>query len=377
MLYAFTQRYGFVFAQLAKGEKMNKFKSLIINPGSTSTKIAIFEDENEIYSKTIRHDPDELIKYTSIFSQYQFRKKTILDALIEEKIDMNTLDVIIGRGGMLRPLIGGVYIVNAKMLQDLESCKYGEHASSLGAKLALEIGNPLDIPSYIVDPVVLDELEEIARISGMPEIKRKSIFHALNQKAVARKAAKELGSTYENLNFVVAHLGGGISVGAHEKGRLIDVNNAVDGDGSFSPERSGSVPIGSIVQLCYEGKYTYNEMKKKIIGKGGLVAYLGTSDGREVEKRIDRGDEYAKLIYEAMAYQTAKEIGAYATVLKGKVDAIILTGGLLYDKNIKNWLLERVNYIAPIKVYPGEDEMAALAQGGLRVLRGEEKPIIY
>jgi len=356
---------------------MNKFKSLIINPGSTSTKIAIFEDENEIYSKTIRHDAEELAEYSSIFSQYQFRKKTIIDALIEEKIDMNALDLIMGRGGMLRPLIGGVYIVNAKMLQDLESCEYGEHASSLGAKLALEIGDPLGIPAYIVDPVVLDELEEIARISGIPEIKRKSIFHALNQKAVARKAAKELGSTYEKLNFVVAHLGGGISVGAHEKGRVIDVNNAVDGEGSFSPERSGGVPVGSIVKLCYSGKYTYNEMKKKITGKGGLLAYIGTSDGREVEKRIENGDENARLIYEAMAYQTAKEIGAYATVLKGKVDAIILTGGLLYDKNIKKWLLERIDFIAPIIVYPGEGEMAALAEGGLRILKGEEKPIIY
>ncbi|PKM94724.1 MAG: butyrate kinase [Firmicutes bacterium HGW-Firmicutes-1] len=356
---------------------MNKFKSLIINPGSTSTKIAIFEDENEIYSKTIRHDTDELIEYTSVFSQYQFRKKTIIDALIEEKFDMNSLDVIIGRGGMLRPLEGGVYTVNAKMLKDLESGEYGEHASSLGAKLALEIGDPLRIPSYIVDPVVVDELEEIARISGIPEIKRKSIFHALNQKAVARKAAKELGSTYENLNFVVAHLGGGISVGAHEKGRVIDVNNAVDGEGSFSPERSGGVPVGSVVKLCYAGKYTYNEMKKKITGKGGLLAYLGTSDGREVEKRIESGDENAGLIYEAMAYQTAKEIGAYATVLKGKVDAIILTGGLLYDKNIKKWIVERIDFIAPIIVYPGEDEMAALAEGGLRILRGEEKPILY
>ncbi|PKM52049.1 MAG: butyrate kinase [Firmicutes bacterium HGW-Firmicutes-7] len=356
---------------------MNIFKLLIINPGSTSTKVAIFENESEIYSKTIRHDAEELLAYTSIFSQYPFRKATILDALHEEKFDLTTLDAIIGRGGMLRPLKGGVYEVNKNMLKDLESGEYGEHASSLGAKLALEIGSPLHIPSYIVDPVVVDELEEIARVSGIPEIKRKSIFHALNQKAVARKAAKELGSTYDQLNFVVAHLGGGISVGAHKKGRVIDVNNAVDAEGSFSPERSGSVPVGDLAKLCYSGKYTYHEIKKKITGKGGLIAYLGTSDGREVESRIDNGDEKATLIYEAMAYQTAKEIGAYATVLKGQVDAIILTGGLLYDRNIKKWLVERIGFIAPVIVYPGEDEMAALAEGGLRVLRGQEKSISY
>lgn len=353
------------------------YKILILNPGSTSTKVAIFEDEKEIFCKTIRHDPQELIEYKNVFSQYPFRKKTILTMLEEECIDLNSLHAIVGRGGMLRPLKGGVYAVNETMIKELEAGEYGEHASSLGAIIAVEIGASLQIPSYIVDPVVVDELEDIARISGMPEIKRRSIFHALNQKAVARKAAKELGSTYESMNFVVAHLGGGISVGAHQKGRVIDVNNAVDAEGAFSPERSGGIPVGDLAKLCYSGKYTYEEIKKKITGKGGLVAYLGTSDGREVEKRIDAGDKEAELIYEAMAYQTAKEIGAYATVLKGSVDAIILTGGLLYDVNIRKWLIERVGYIAPIKVYPGEDEMAALAESGLRVLRDEEKALVY
>lgn len=353
------------------------YRLLILNPGSTSTKVAIFEDEKEVFSKTIRHNPEVLMSYSSVFSQYPFRKETILEMLEEEKIDLKSLDAIIGRGGMLKPLKGGVYEVNQPMLKDLELGEYGEHASSLGAIIAVEIGAELNIPSYIVDPVVVDELADIARVSGMPEIHRKSIFHALNQKAVARKAAKELGSTYDELNFVVAHLGGGISVGAHQKGRVIDVNNAVDAEGAFSPERSGSVPVGDLVKLCYSGKYTYSEIKKKITGRGGLIAYLGTSDGREVEKRIENGDKEAALIYEAMAYQTAKEIGAYATVLKGKVDAIILTGGLLYDVNIKNWLIDRVGYIAPVKVYPGEDEMLALAQGGLRVLRGEEEALVY
>lgn len=353
------------------------YKLLILNPGSTSTKVAIFEDEKEIFCKTIRHDPQELIEYKNVFSQYLFRKKTILKMLEEENIDLSSLHAIVGRGGMLRPLKGGVYAVNETMIKELEAGEYGEHASSLGAIIAVEIGTSLQIPSYIVDPVVVDELEDIARISGMPEIKRRSIFHALNQKAVARKAAKELGSTYESMNFVVAHLGGGISVGAHQKGRVIDVNNAVDAEGAFSPERSGGIPVGDLAKLCYSGKYTYEEIKKKITGKGGLFAYLGTSDGREVEKRIDAGDKEAELIYEAMAYQTAKEIGAYATVLKGSVDAIILTGGLLYDINIRKWLIERVGYIAPVKVYPGEDEMAALAESGLRVLRGEEKALVY
>lgn len=352
-------------------------KLLIINPGSTSTKIAIFEDEREVLCKTLRHEPEQLMEFTSVFSQYSFRKEIILDLLKEEAINLTELDAIVGRGGMLKPLQGGVYEVNDSMIKDLESGEYGEHASSLGAKIATDIGSLLHIPSYIVDPVVVDELEEIARVSGIPEIKRKSIFHALNQKAVARKAAKELGSTYDDLNFVVAHLGGGISVGAHKKGRVIDVNNAVDSEGAFSPERSGGLPVGDLVKMCYSGKYTYGEIKKKITGKGGLVAYLGTSDGREVEKRIESGDTEAALIYESMAYQTAKEIGAYATVLKGKVDAIILTGGLLYDKNIKKWLLDRIEYIAPVIVYPGEDEMSALAEGGLRVLRKEEQPLVY
>lgn len=356
---------------------MKNYKLLIINPGSTSTKISIFLNEKEDFTKTIRHAPEELVEYPNIFSQYKFRKETILNALNEGEIDIASIDVIIGRGGMLKSTRSGVYKISENMLRDLEAGKYGEHASSLGAKLAIEMGLPLNIPAYIVDPVAVDELDEIARVSGMPEITRKSIFHALNHKAVGRKAAKELGSTYERLNFVIAHLGGGISVGAHKKGRVVDVNNAVDSEGAFSPERSGGLPVGDLIKLCYSGKYTYYEMKKKITGKGGLFAYLGTSDGREVEKRIENGDKKALLIYKAMAYQVAKEIGAYATVLKGEVDAIILTGGLLYDINIKNWLLEHISYIAPIMIYPGENEMSALAEAGIRVLLGDEQVIDY
>lgn len=356
---------------------MKSYRLLIINPGSTSTKIAIFENENPILVETLRHQADELAQYKTIFDQYSFREDAILKILKQKNVNLKDLDAIIGRGGMLKPIEGGTYAVNDLMLKDLKIGYQGQHASNLGGILAYEIASEFGIPSFIVDPVVVDELQDVARISGMPEINRRSIFHPLNQKAVARRYAALKGVKYEDLNVIVAHLGGGISVGAHTGGRVIDVNNAFDGEGPFSPERTGTLPVGDLIRLCYSGKYTLDEMLKKNVGRGGFVAYLGTNDTREVERRIDAGDKKAELVFNAMAYQVAKEIGGIAAVLSGKVDAILLTGGVAYSKRFTDEVTRRVEFIAPVTVFPGEDEMLALAEGGLRVLRGEEKAKAY
>lgn len=350
----------------------NPYRLLVINPGSTSTKIAIFDNEKLVLEETLRHSTEELSPYKNIYDQYEFRKSLILKTLSEKEINITRLSAVVGRGGLLRPIAGGTYNVSGKMIEDLKIGVLGEHASNLGGIIAGEIASGLNIPSFIVDPVVVDEMQDIARISGIPELTRKSIFHALNQKAVARRASNELNKNYEELNFIVAHLGGGISVGAHKKGKVIDVNNALDGDGPFSPERAGSLPSGDLAKMCYSGEYTLDDIKKKIKGNGGLVAYLGTNDAREVEEMINNGDEKAELIFKAMAYQVAKEIGACAAVLKGKVEGIILTGGIAHNKEFISWIKERVEFIGKVFIYPGEDEMIALAQGGLRVLRGEE-----
>lgn len=356
---------------------MEKLRVLAINPGSTSTKIAVFDNEEQIFEKTLRHSTDEICKYEKIADQFEFRKAVIEEALAEGGIEIKSLSAVVGRGGLLKPIAGGTYKVSPEMMEDLRVGVLGEHASNLGGLIANEIAAAAGVEAFIVDPVVVDEMNDVARISGMPEIDRKSIFHALNQKAVARRAAAEMGKRYDEVNVVVAHLGGGVSVGAHEKGRVIDVNNALDGEGPFSPERAGGLPVGDVVKLCFSGKVTLDEMKKKIKGNGGLVAYLGTNDARDVEKMIEEGNEKAKVIYEAMAYQTAKEIGACAAVLKGDVDAVVLTGGIAYSKFITSYISERVSFIAPVKIYPGEDEMIALAEGGLRVLRGEEAAKTY
>jgi len=351
---------------------------LTINPGSTSTKIAVFKEDKglkEVFSKTIRHSSNELSPFKDIIDQYDFRKKLIEKELIENKI--NSLDAVVGRGGLLKPIESGTYEVNEKMIEELKKAINGEHASNLGAILAKEISKDYNCPAFIVDPVVVDELDEIARISGMPEIERKSIFHALNQKAIARRASEKIKKSYDQANLVIAHLGGGISVAAHNKGRIVDVNNALDGDGPFSPERSGQVPVGDLLKLAFSGKYTHEELKKKITGQGGVVAYLGTNNMLEVKEMIKKGDKKAKLVYEAMAYQVSKEIGAMATVLKGKVDSIVITGGIAYDEDFISLIKERVSFIAPIIVLPGEDEMLALAEGGYRVLKGIEKAKQY
>lgn len=353
-------------------------KQLIINPGSTSTKIAVYKDEEMIFEKTIRHTTEELQPFNKVTDQFQFRKEMILQALNENNMSLDELDGVVGRGGLLKPIEGGTYAVNHKLIEDLKNNFKGEHASNLGALLAYSIAEEVNIPSFIVDPVVVDELEDVARISGHPEFERISIWHALNQKAVARRAAQEkFGKKYEEMNFVVAHLGGGISVGAHKKGKVIDVNNALNGEGPFSPERSGTLPASQLVKLCFSGKYSEAQIQKIIAGKGGISAHLGTNNAKEVGDRAKAGDEKAKLIYSAMAYQVAKAIGEYAVVLDGNVDAILITGGIAYDKSFVQMIEEKVKFIANVISYPGEDELLALAQGGLRVLNGVEEYKIY
>ncbi len=353
------------------------FKQLIINPGSTSTKIAIFHDEKIYFELTLRHSVEELKVLNNIHSQLNYRKNLILKELQERGIDLKTLDCVVVRGGLLKPIESGIYEVNELMIQHLKDSYLGEHASNLGALLANEITKDLSIKSYIVDPVVVDELQDVARISGLKEIPRISIFHALNQKAISRKHATLRNRKYEDMNLIVVHLGGGISVGAHRKGRVVDCANALNGDGPFSPERSGGLPVGDLIKLCYSGKYIYDELKKKLTGQGGLVSYLNTNDAREVVARINEGDEYARLIYYAMAYQTAKEIGGMAVVLHGQVDGILLTGGVAYDAMFTDWISEMVKFISEIYIYPGDDELRALAEGGLIILRGEEKAKVY
>lgn len=353
------------------------YKLLVINPGSTSTKIGVYEDEKEILEETLRHSYEEIEKYATIYDEYEFRKSTILQVLKNKNFDINSLDAVVGRGGLLKPIISGTYVVNEVMLNDLRAGIQGQHAANLGGIIAYEIGESLNLPAFIVDPVVVDEIEEVARVSGVPEIQRRSIFHALNQKAVAKRYAKELGKAYQDLNLIVAHMGGGVSVGAHKAGRVIDVNNALDGEGPFSTERSGGVPVGDLVKLCFSGKYTILDVKKKITGKGGVFAYLKTNDFRVVEKKAFQGDPNAKLVLDAFVYQIAKEIGQCGAVLCGKVDAIILTGGVAYSSQVTGELKEMISFLGPVVVYPGEDELLALAEGGLRVLRGEEEAREY
>lgn len=350
---------------------------LVINPGSTSTKFAIFEDEKPILKKVIYHSAQALGSYESIMLQSDARKRLIINSIHESEFDSKKLTCVCGRGGLLRPLVGGTYKINEKMLDDLKSSKYGSHASNLGAIIAHEIASYLNIPAYTVDPVSIDELEDIARISGMPLIERTSIFHALNHKAIARHVASDKGKKYDEMNLIIAHLGGGISVAAHHKGQVIDVNGALDGDGPMSPERSGSVPIGPLTKLCFSNKYTLDEVIKMNHGEGGLVGYLNSNNAKEIVERINNGDKYAKLIYDAMIYQTAKEIGAYATVLKGQIDYIALTGGLAYEEYFIKHLKERISFLAEILVYPGEDELLSLALGALRVQRNVEQSKDY
>lgn len=351
------------------------YKILAINPGSTSTKISLYEDENELFCKTLEHSAQEIEKYNNIQDQFDMRKELILSCLKENGYDANKLTAVVGRGGMLPHVESGAYKVNEIMVNRLRNNPVIEHASNLGALIAYEIASEAHVNAYIYDSVRVDELKDIARISGMIELPRQSTSHALNSRAMAMKVAKKYGREYSQMNFIVAHLGGGISLSVHEKGRLVDVIS--DDEGPFSPERAGRVPCKALIDLCYSGKYDKGVMSKKLRGNGGLKDYLNTSDVREVLKMIDNGDEKAKLILEAMTYQVAKGIGELATVVEGQVDAIIITGGIAYSSLITNWIKKRVQFIAPVEIMPGENEMQSLVLGILRVLKGEEKARKY
>jgi butyrate kinase len=357
---------------------MSKRLILAINPGSTSTKFALFEEDKILFEKTLRHTSEDLADFKKVTDQFHFRKDLIMKELSDQKIDLSGLAAVVGRGGLIKPIESGIYEVNERMIDDLRTGIMGEHASNLGGLIADDIATLLpEVKAYIVDPVVVDELEPVARISGHPAIERISILHALNQKAVARTYAESVNRKYEDLNLILVHMGGGISVGAHRKGRIIDVNNALNGDGPFSPERSGGLPSGQLVDLCFSRKYSHQELKSMITGKGGIVAYLGTNNFIEANSMADNGDQKAALIIEAIAYQISKEIGAAAAVLEGKVDAIILTGGLAYQESHVERIRKRVSFIAEVVVFPGEDEIKALAYNGLLALDGKIEIKIY
>ncbi|MFA5648217.1 MAG: butyrate kinase [Bacteroidales bacterium] len=357
---------------------MDEFLILAINPGSTSTKVAVYQNTKSVFLKTIRHNSDELVGFKRIADQFEFRKNIIMKELQDADIDLNKLSAIVGRGGLIKPIESGVYLVNDSMKKDIVDSIMGEHASNLGALIADDIAQSLpNAKAYIADPVVVDELQDVARVSGHPKFERLSIFHALNQKAIARQYAKSLDKKYEELNLIIAHLGGGISVGAHYMGRVIDVNNALDGEGPFSPERAGTIPAGQLAKLCFSGKHTYDEVKKMLTGQGGMVAHLDTNDAYAVEMKAKAGDKKAQLIQDAMSYNIAKTIGQMAVVLKGRVDGILLTGGIAHSEYLVDYVKDMVGFIGPVIVYPGEDEMQALALNGLMVLRGDVLPHEY
>jgi butyrate kinase len=333
----------------------------------------LFVNNQSLFTENIAHRATELEACGPITKQYSLRKKAILDKVATKNISLSSLAAIVGRGGLTKPLTGGTYLVNQRMVEDLKSAKWGDHASNLGPVLAYELARESGgIPAFTVDPVVVDELDDLARLSGLPGLPRQSKFHALNQKAVARRAAKALARPYEELNLIVAHMGGGISIGAHKKGLVVDVNNALDGEGPMTPERSGTLPVGDLVRLCYSGRYSKTELLRMVKGSGGLRAHLGTTDARKVEEMIKNGDKKAELVFQALAYQVAKNICALMATFSGKVDAIALTGGMANSQLLTVWIKSQVDFLAPVLVYPGESEMEALAQGALRVLRGEE-----
>ncbi|UCB53633.1 MAG: butyrate kinase [Candidatus Zixiibacteriota bacterium] len=356
--------------------KSKKFRILVINPGSTSTKIAVFEDEKQVFTRSINHSKLELEPFARVWDQYEFRKKLIKEALEDARLKPDELSAVVGRGGLFRPVVSGTYRVNELMIEDGRNAYGGEHPSNLGAVLAFGIGWDYHIPSFIVDPPSVDEFRPIARCSGLPEFPRKSLFHALNVKATARLAAHALSKKLEQTNLIVAHLGGGISVAAIHKGKVIDANNALD-SGPFTPERTGYLPMFEFAQWCFSGKVSFDEVNKKLVGRGGLVAYLDTNNCEEVEKRIQQGDTEAERIYQAMIYQIACEIGSRAVALEGKVDAIVLTGGLARSNYVVEKLREWIGFLAKVLVFAGEDEMKSLALGGLRVLKGEEEAKTY
>lgn len=354
----------------------HRYTILAINTGSTSTKAAVYCDDNQVLELSLSHSAEELAQFESIPEQAEWRKGLILEALEKHDIALESLSAVIGRGGLLRPIESGVYIVNDAMVDELRTTKQ-QHASNLSAPIAAQIAAVCGVKAYIADPVVVDELMELARWSGIEEIRRRSIFHALNQKATARIYADEIGRDYEDLNLIVAHLGGGISVAAHKKGRVVDCNNALDGDGPIAPERAGTIPAGDLVELCFSGKYSQKEIRSMLVGKGGLVSLTGSNSVKDIAARADEGDAKSKLAIDLMVYTVAKQIGQMAVALQGNIDAILLTGGIAHSKAITSAISEYCRFLAPIEVYPGENELQALAQNALRVLRGEMDAKIY
>ena len=356
---------------------MQDYRILCINPGSTSTKIAVFDGEQERFKKVIYHATGQEKTYDAVDKLIKERTQVVLDALSEMDVNPATLSAVVGRGGIIEPIDSGTYTVNDRMFHDLKTSAVRIHASAFGGMIAYNMGKEYGIPAYVVDPIVVDELDQHAKLTGWPGIERRSVFHALNQKAVARQVAKSMGIPYENGRFIVAHMGGGITVGAHRYGRVIDVNDALTGEGPFTPERTGAIPAVPLIKLCFSGEYTQDELIDRVTKHGGMSGYLGTNDLRQCERFIKEGDEFAALVLESMAYQVSKEIGAMVAVLEGRVDAIILTGGLANNNRFTGCIKQRVDLIAPVHVFPGEEEMLALAQGALRVLRGEEAPMDY
>lgn len=351
------------------------YRILAINPGSTSTKIAVYDNESRILTHGIDHTAEEISKYEKIQEQFDMRKNAILRVLDENNIDISSLSAVVGRGGILPPVKSGAYLVNEEMVDRLRHRPILEHASNLGALISYEIANQIGINAYIYDSVAVDELTDVARLSGICNMDRTCLSHALNSRAMAIKYSKDIGRKYEELNLIVAHLGGGISLSIHEKGRMVDIVS--DDEGPFSPERSGRVPCKQLIDRCFSGKYTHNEMLKMIRGKGGIVSYLNTVDIRKVEAMIEDKDVKAEIVYDSMIYQIAKGIGELATVVDGKVDSIILTGGIAYSSKITSRIKKKVEFIAPVMIYPGENELESLSLGILRVLKGEEEARIY
>lgn len=346
------------------------YKILAINPGSTSTKVAVYEDRTLITELSLRHSTEELERFEKTLDQFSWRKKLILQSIADSGINIGELSAVIGRGGIIKPIPSGVYEVNQAMLDDLHSTP-SEHASNLGALLAADIAAMASARAFIADPVVVDEMEDVSRLSGVPSIPRVSIFHALNHKATARAYAEQTGRRYEDMNFIIAHLGGGISVAAHRHGRAIDVNNCLYGEGPFSPDRCGTLPARGLMDLCFSGRYTRDEVAKIINGASGLVGYLGTNNAQEIVARVEAGDTKAQLVLDAMCYGVAKTIGQMAVALEGRVDAIILTGGIAYNKYVCDYIRRKTEFIAEVVVKPGENELEALAGNAYRVLSGE------
>lgn len=350
---------------------MPKYNILTINPGSTSTKIALFKDNELEFEQVLRHPAEELNQFNKLIDQYEYRKEKIINFLEEKSISLSDLNAISCRGGLIGPIPSGTYVIDESLFTRLSTDVV--HASNLAGIIGYNLSKELSIPAYITDPVTVDEMAPIAKITGIPGIERKSKFHALNQKAIARHAAKQLNKKYDESNFIVVHIGGGISVGAHLNGKVVDVNNVIDGDGPMAPTRAGSVPVEGVIDLCFSGKFTRSELKEYVSQRAGLTDYLGTSDVRDVQEMMEQGNEEAKMLYEAMAYQICKNVGAMATVLKGKIDGIVVTGGVAYSKQFIRLLKERIDFLGEVIVIPGEEEMLALAEGALRVLTGEEE----